>query len=133
MENVIRYQSRYKCTGLSVNKLKNCLYLKYDKTDINGIKISKCFIDLDHKVPYCISGDSSFLNLQLLTKNEHREKTAIDHKILRIFKIIGWIENLSRYEMKLNKNKEFLKIKYYELYKEIERIQNETKEQSNSL
>lgn len=53
--------------------------------------------ELDHIIPYCLTEDSSDENLQLLTKKEHRKKTTIDLKIIKLFRNKGWIEKITHY------------------------------------
>jgi len=73
----------------------------------------------DHIIPYCISKNDSISNIQFLKIMEHRRKTRIDFKIIKIFKKNGWIEKITNYSHELKKSIDFLKNEYLKLYRKM--------------
>lgn len=112
---IVNHQkNRFKGIG-DVNTIKKILWKKYPYKD----KISIHSLRLDHFIPYSISLDNSFKNLQLLTPKEHAIKTGISKKILNILKKRGYIERITKYSYELKLPiKDMIKL-YVKVYKEI--------------
>ncbi len=68
--------------------------------------------EIDHIIPYCISMDDSEDNLQIVSIKEHKKKTKMDFKILRIFRKKGWTEKITNYSIELMIPMERLKEEY---------------------
>jgi hypothetical protein len=110
--------SKEKWIGYQRNRFKGCNSIKKWKEIIgkeeNILNFKEC--ELDHKIPYCICGDSSRGNLQLLTKKEHYKKTAKDKKIINLLKKEGVIKKQFGYYMYVP-NVEYAKEKYRAYHK----------------
>ena len=108
MERIIIFyaRNRFKETGLSPEMAKQILFKNY-----NG-NLGIDSLELDHIIPYCICNDSSITNLQLLSHKIHRNKSLIDRKIIKKFKLNGWIDSWNHYSMELLVSINFLKEEY---------------------
>ncbi len=71
---------------------------------------------IDHIVPYCLTLDNSKENLQMLEKSVHLKKTIIDKKIIKEFRLRGWIDKYCHYAHELKKPMIFLKEQYLKRY-----------------
>ena len=110
-------RNRFKGSDLTPSKAKNLLYKYYQ--GVLGIHT----LQLDHIVPFCISNDSTIENLQLLSPKSHKEKTTIDRKIIKEFKLKGWIEGDS-FSMVVFQPLNLLKLEYL---KEFSRVSRENR------
>ena len=73
----------------------------------------------DHIIPYCLSGDNSKENLQLLKYMDHKRKTYKDRRIINILKKEGYVKTITFYLMEWHKPLEEIKKRYLELWEEI--------------
>jgi len=90
----------------------------------NYIKKKKEGFITDHIIPYSISLNDSNNNLQFLTQIEHKEKTTIDLKIMKLFIKKGWIEKITNYSHELIKPMTFLTREYKKEFKNLQDIQD---------
>ena len=100
--------------GLYSLKTATKLVAKRDKIDLGEKKF-----ELDHIIPYCISKNSELSNLQLLDKNEHRRKTIIDLKVLKILRGEGYYEKITHYSIELLKKQSEVIARFIKLREEL--------------
>ena len=115
---MIIFHQRNRFNGTSVKKMKE-LVAKRDN------KISFEDLQLDHIIPYCVSANNSLDNLQLLTKEKHKEKTIRDHKKIKLLREKGFIEKITnnQHEIKLKPSK---MEKIWQFLEQVERMERQS-------
>jgi hypothetical protein len=98
------------------------IVINHQKRKFHGKNIPNGYV-LDHIVPYCLTMDNSDINLQIIKKEDHNKKTAIDLKIIKEFRKKGWIEKITNYSHELKMPMEFLKEEYIKKFKDLQDLQ----------
>jgi len=80
--------------GNSKNYLKSLVAERDNIREFNNL-------ELDHIVPFCISKNNKLTNLQLLSKEIHRQKSTADFKILKELRKEGYYEKITHYSVEL--------------------------------
>jgi len=97
---IINFQGRHWKGEVPMEKVKETLFSKGNfNCDIRSLQ-------LDHRIPFCISQDDSLSNLQLLTPRQHKLKSGLDRRITHQLRKKGMIESVTHYSIELKVPKE---------------------------